>query len=310
MSSSDEEIVASVRQLSGVTSDVGPDDAHILAGVRGFAAAFNFWYIRVMRGAVPKYRNVVVARINPFIRRVEFDGLSAAECSQRLVEDYNRRNFVTAGGWALEELAISASPEAQKSTAEGVDAQRFDPASSEYHLYVLKSGLVTRNSDIIKQIKRSGRQAEKLLKQGRSTGNVHLNYAILAGKTSSSFEDGVRRPSSAEFWGEMFNLQQEDALELALAIAAEAGRLVSRDASKHVQAMECLVTKYVESESSDGEMDWEYVARRNMQSRESWRAEDTRRHQRAMNALMATGYVLGAPDSDDDQETDEQGDVS
>jgi len=292
MHSSDEEIVRNVRELSGVDGGEGPDDAHVLAGVKGFAEAFNYWYIRVIGEAVPQYRKLVIGRINPFIRRVEFEGLGAKQCAQRLVEDYARRNFVTAGGWALEEMAISTSPDAQKSTAEGIDAQRFDPQSSDYHLYVLKSGLVTRNSDIIKGIKRNGRQAEKLLKQGRSTGNVHLNYAILSGKTQSSFEDGVRRPSSAEFWGEMFNLPQEEALELALAIAAEAGRLVSKDASVHISAMELLISSYIEAEEGEDEMDWEFIARRNMQTKDAWKAEDARRHRKAVAALEKTGYQL------------------
>jgi hypothetical protein len=46
----------------------------------------------------------------------------------------------------------------------------------------------------------------RLLHQGRTTRNVHLNWAITAGKTSSTFEDGIRRPSSAEFWSEMTGL--------------------------------------------------------------------------------------------------------
>lgn len=187
----DAELVAEARRLAGVGTTSGPDDAHILAGIRGFVDAFDYWYIRVLRAAVPEYRKLILARINPFIRRVELSGLSADEAALRLVEDYARRNFVTAGGWALEELAIASSQTLQKSAAEGMDAQRLDPSTGEYHLYVLKSGLVTRNSDIVKAIKTHGRQAEKLLRQGRGTTNVHLNYAILAGKTASTFEDGV-----------------------------------------------------------------------------------------------------------------------
>ena len=62
------EIVENVRRLSGVSADNGPDDAHIFAGVKGFVSAFDYWYIRVMREAVPQYRNLIIMRINPLIR--------------------------------------------------------------------------------------------------------------------------------------------------------------------------------------------------------------------------------------------------
>ncbi|MEW9517782.1 hypothetical protein [Streptomyces tubercidicus] len=300
MHSSDTQIIENVRSLSGVSDSEGPDDAHILAGVRGFADAFNFWYERVIGEAVPKYKNVIIARINPFIRRFEFVGLDAEECAHRLVGDYARRNFVTAGGWALERMAIDASPDAQKSTAEGMDAQRYVPATSDYHLYVLKSGLVTRNSDIIKGIKINGRRAERLLKQGGVANTVHLNYAILSGKVTSSFEDGVRRPSSGEFWGEMFELPQGKAIELALSIAAEAGKLVTRGDSPHISALEKLVFTYIESENEPGVMDWEFLAKRNMQDRGDWKAEDARRDAKARRALAASGYQPVPPRGSED----------
>lgn len=288
---SDAELANEARRLAGVDTDHGPDDAHILAGIRGFVDAFDYWYIRVLRAAVPEYRRLILARINPFIRRVELAGLSSDTAALRLVEDYARRNFVTAGGWALEELAIASSQTLQKSAAEGMDAQRLNPATGEYHLYVLKSGLVTRNSDIVKAIKTHGRQAERLLRQGRGTTNVHLNYAILAGKTSSTFEDGVRRPSSAEFWSEALALPEADAIELALAMAAVAGELVTSDASRHVSAMATLVGEYVR-EGNSANVDWEFIARRNMSAKAGWAAEDNQRHLRAVATLKATGYVV------------------
>lgn len=292
MNEEDQALVDSVRLLAGPLSGGGPDDVHILAGVRGFAEAFNYWYIRVVRQAAPQYRQLIIGRINPFIRRVELDGLDATQAANRLVEDYVRRNFVTAGGWALEELAIAASETMQKSAAEGIDAQRMDPGTSAYHLYILKSGLVTRNSDIVRSIKSHGRQAEKLLRQGRGTGGVNLNYAILAGKTASSFEDGVRRPSSAEFWSESLGLPEAEALELALAMAAEAGRLVTRDASSHIEALETLVRTYIAQ--PDGSVDWDFIAKRNMQTPANWRAEDRGRHEAAEASLVATGYVMAS----------------
>lgn len=286
---SDDEIIANVRRISGVESDKGPDDAHILAGVQGFASAFDYWYIRVIKAAVKDYRKLIVARVNPFIRRVELAGLTAAEAGSRLVDDYARRNFVTAGGWALEELAIASSETMQKSAAEGIDAQRLDPKTSEYHLYVLKSGLVTRNSDIVRAIKTHGRQAEKLLRQGRGTSGVSLNYVVLTGKTSSTFEDGVARPSSGEFWGEALGLEATDAIELALGMAAEAGRLVTSDASVHINAMKTLTSSYISLPSGPG-VDWDFLAQRTMQVKEVWKTEDQRRHAAGLAELEKIGY--------------------
>jgi len=288
----DAEIVANVRQLSGIRGPEGPNDQHLAAGVRGFVEAFDYWYIRVIREAVPKYRDLIIKRINPFIRRIEFEGQSVGACADRLVEDYNSRNFVTAGGWALEELAVRAGADSQKSSAEGIDLQRTDPDTGEYHLYVLKSGLVTRNSDIVNALKRNARQAEKLLRQGRATFKVYANYAILAGKTQSTFEDGVRRPSSAEFWGEILGLPDDQAIDLALAMAAEAGRLVRRDAAEHIDAMKLLIRIYLDYPERSGEVDWEFIVTRNMRPPTIWRAEDRRRHKRALELLDSTGYQI------------------
>jgi hypothetical protein len=298
----DKALIDSARAAAGVAADEGPDDDHLLAGIRGFVSAFDFWYIRVVRGAVPKYRPLIIARINTFIRSWELEGLNSRQAAARLVEDYARRNFVTAGGWALEELAIASSATMQKSAAEGMDAQRLDPATNEYHLYVLKSGLVTRNSDIIKAIKANGRQAEKLLRQGRGTTSVHLNYAILAGKTSSTFEDGVARPSSAEFWSDALGLPEPRAHDLALAMAAEAGRLVTSDASIHITALETLVQSYIGSRTEPNQVDWEFLKRRTMQVKAVWRDEDAVRHEAAQQALAASGYVA-SPEPEDAEVT-------
>lgn len=293
----EEKIVQNVRTLSGVPSTRGPSDAYVLAGVRGFVAAFDYWYIRVMRDAVPDYRNLIIKRINPFIREIEFEGCNVDQAADRLVEDYNSRNFVTAGGWALEEMAVATSPTSQKGSAEGIDIQRHNPETGAYHLYVLKSGLVTRNSDILKSLKRHARQAEKILLQGRTTGRVEANYAIAAGKTSSTFEDGIRRPSSAEFWGEMMGLEPSEGVELAFAIAAEAGRLVRRDASKHIMAMKLLVREYISAEDRVY-VDWRFIKARNMQAKHSWQEEDRGRHRRAMGVLASTGYSIDDPDKE------------
>ena len=245
-----------------------------------------------MREAVPEYRKLIIARINPFVRRIECDGMDTTQTARRLVEDYNNRNFVTAGGWAIEALAATGRPEVHKSGIAGIDVDRYDPASGEYHLYVIKSGLVTRNSDIISALKRNARQAEKQLRQSRSTKSVRANYAIAAGKTTSSFEDGVWRPSSGEFWGEMLDLPEGDAIELALAIAAEAGRLVRSDAAEHIAALKLLIADYIAERRNSGSVDWEFIAKRNMQKAATWRPEDKARHKQAMDDLKATGYVI------------------
>lgn len=245
-----------------------------------------------MREAVPEYRKLIIMRINPFVRRIECDGMNVRDTAHRLVEDYNSRNFVTAGGWAIEALASTGRADVHKSGIAGIDIDRFDPASGEYHLYVLKSGLVTRNSDIVNALKRNARAAEKQLRQSRQTKGVRANYAIAAGKTSSTFEDGVWRPSSGEFWGEMLDLPEDEAVELALAVAAEAGRLVRRDANEHIEALKLVVGDYLAIRADDSIVDWEFLAKRNMQKASQWREEDKTRHERAMTKLATSGYVI------------------
>jgi Type II restriction endonuclease EcoO109I len=283
--------VERVRQASGVETGRGPDDERIALAITNFVDAFDYWYIRVIREAVPQYRKLIVSRINPFIRRIECDLMSAEETADRLVEDWNRRNFVTAGGWAIEALAVSGRSEVRKSGIAGIDLDRYDAEAGEYHLCVLKSGTVTRNSDIVNALKRSSRAAEKQLRQSQTTKGVQAKYAIAAGKTSSTFEDGVWRPSSGEFWGEMFDLPTDDAVELALAIAAEAGAEVRRDADEHLGALVFLVADYISRREARGVVDWEFIARRNMQSKPSWREEDERRHLHAVSCLERSGYV-------------------
>jgi len=288
--SDSDDIVANVRRLSGVEAGTGPADIYIAAAVKGFEEVFNYWYIRVMRDVVKKYRGVLIPRINPFIRRLQYEGTDCPTFASKIVEEYSNRNFVTAGGWALERLARSVNPEVQKSAATGIDLQRSDPTTSEYHLYVLKSGLVTRNSDIVSALKRNSRFAEKLLRQSDPTAKVTMNWVIAAGKTTSTFEDGVRRPSSAEFWAEVMKLPENEAVELALAIAAEAGRLIRSDATEHIEALQTVVSAYVATSDHPMRVDWPFLKIRNFQPKATWSSEDKRRHAKALEAWMATGY--------------------
>jgi hypothetical protein len=136
---SDDDIVRAIREAIGISDQRYPD-AQIIAGVRGFAREFHYWYDRVLTRAVPKYRSLIVDRINPLVRGMEFDGMGAHEVSTRLVQDYARRNFVTAGGWALEQLAIAGSPTLTKSAAAGIDAEKHEMLSAPVTtLYVSKA---------------------------------------------------------------------------------------------------------------------------------------------------------------------------
>lgn len=268
----------------------GPDDESIVAGIRAFTESFEYWYVRVIREVVPKYRASIVARINPFVRRIELDDLDAVEAARVLVNDYTSRQFVTAGGWAIEALATSASPTAQKSATEGIDLQRHVKKTNDYHLYVVKSGTVTRNSDILAALKRNARQAEKILRQDRGTGAIIANYIVAAGKTSSTFADGIRRPASAEFWAEILDLPEEDAVDLALAMAKVAGDLIQSDAAVHEEALVTLISTYIADPDEPAAVDWEFLAERTMRKREAWKAQDKQRDRRAQAALVASGY--------------------
>ena len=75
---SDAQIVGRVRRASNVPSGTGPRDEWVVAAARGFVEVFDYWYIRVMKGAVPKYRTVLIQRINPIIRRMQYETLDSA----------------------------------------------------------------------------------------------------------------------------------------------------------------------------------------------------------------------------------------
>ncbi len=165
-----EQVVATVRRLSGVPSGAGPTDGVIATAVREVANTIHYWYIQVLEDASGLYKERLIGRINPFVRRLQFGEHSCKEFTARIVEDYDRRNFVTAGGWFLETLAISLNPEGRKSAAQGIDLHIYNPRTDEHNLYVIKSGTVTRNADIVVALKTNLRAAEKILRQSKSTG--------------------------------------------------------------------------------------------------------------------------------------------
>jgi hypothetical protein len=293
----DAQIVSRVRKRADLPAGgPGPTDELIVQGVRGFAREFQYWYNRVLQGALPKYQNLIIDRINPMIRGMELSGLATREVAERLVADYARRNYVTAGGWALEQLAIAASPELRKSSAAGIDAELYEEGPPLVrNLYVIKSGTVTRNSDILKQLKTHGQEAQKRLLQTDKRAVVRVYYIVVAGRRSSTYEDGVHRPSSAEFWAQAFALDDEKkAIDLALAMAQEAGLLLrglSAEAERSVKAMETAVAAYIQLDSDSGSVDWEFLAQRNMIDAPDVVAAGKERHLRAKKAVEAAGFV-------------------
>lgn len=288
----DAQLAASARSAAGLVPGEGPPDAYIAAAVKEFAGQFDYWFTRVIAQSVSKYRLTVVRRINALIRPIEFDGLTAAEVSARLVSDYVNRNFVTAGGWAIEKMAIvvAGSVGGTKASSRGIDLERADSAGR--HLYVIKSGTVTRNSDILSKLKQHARDAEKLIKQGGAKIAVFANYVVAAGATASSFEDGIHRPSSGEFWSEVTGLSQPKALALVAEIAKAAGLQVTRNTDAHIEALIVLVRSYISDPERPDAVDWPFLFKLTMTKKEAWVGEDKLRHQRAMAELSATGYVI------------------
>jgi hypothetical protein len=290
----DAEIVASVRQRAELVGCAdGPSDAHIVQGVRGFAREFNYWYGRVLEQAVPRFHSLVTSRINPMIRGMEYEGLPLSEVVSGLVGDYARRNYVTAGGWAIEQLAIAGSPRLKKSSAAGIDAEWHEEGTTPVaNLYVIKSGTVTRNSDILKALKSHGQEAQKRLIQTDKKAIVRVHYVVTAGRRSSTYEDGVYRPSSAEFWAQAFAFDDEkQAVDLALAMSQQAGELLKRSsAATHILGMETAVSAYLANPTSPDQVDWEFLAQHNMLTDVELEEGHKNRLAKAKAAVLEAGY--------------------
>lgn len=303
--------MARIRQAAGLKDGEGPSDERLLAGINGFVESFDFRYIKVIREAVKKYRPLIIGRVNPLVRKMQLQGLSAADVAARLVNDWAARNFVTAGGFAIEELAIGVGDNVEKSSTEGIDLQEHTTevdGSLTYDLYVLKSGPVTRNSDILSALKRNSKKAEKLLRQNKSVKAVMAHYAIATGKTSSSFEDGVNRPSSEELWAKITGLDKTRAVDLIVAMATEAGALVEQDAAEMLEGLRRLVQAYIEHPDQPGTVDWDWIVSRTMRDRKTWAKEDRDRHKRALEVMAQEQAALSevatmaatAPEVDDE----------
>ena len=160
------------------------------------------------------------------------------------------------------------------------------------NLYVIKSGTVTRNSDILKALKTHGQEAQKRLLQTDKRAIVRVYYIVTAGQKSSTFHDGVHRPSSAEFWAQTFAIDDEkQAIDLALAMAQEAGTLLSRFANEDaLRALETAVAAFIASADDPTAVDWEFLAERNMIGSDEVRADSKLRHARAQQAAKIAGY--------------------
>lgn len=309
------EVVARIRTAARLAPDEGPSDERIIAAVEGFVRSFDFRYIEVIRKALKKYRPLLVGRINPLVRKMQLVGMSASEVAKRLVDDWAARNYVTAGGFAIEELAIGIAVNCSKSGSEGIDIQEYTDTDGylDYNLYVLKSGPVTRNSDILKSLKTNSKKAEQILRQNKSVRSVTANYAIATGKTSSGFTDGVKRPSSEELWATFTGLDEERAVDLVIAMAEEAGRFVQQETEQMLDALRKLVEAYIESETEAGVVDWEWITNRTMRDKEKWSKEDRDRHKRALGKLEAAApsteiadAAADAPETDTDEEFDDE----
>lgn len=285
-----------IRLAAGLTLSEGPDDEVIDGAVAAFVGQFEYWFTRVLVQAVPKYRMLIVRRVNPLIRPIEFEGLDSEHAARRLVSDYVNRNFVTAGGWAIEKMAIAlaAAVGGQKASSRGIDLERAD-ADGSRHLYVIKSGTVTRNSDILSKLKQHARDAERLIRQGGAKKvGVFANYVVATGATSSSFEDGIHRPSSGEFWGEITGLDVERSLALVREIARTAGAQVSRNTDSHIGALVALVRAYISQRDEPNAVDWPFLFKVTMTEKREWAEEDQARHVDALRVLAETGYELAS----------------
>ena len=282
-----------VREAAGLEAGEGPSDATIKDAVVGFAGPFAFWFTRVIAEAVSDYRKLIVRRVNVLVRPIEFEGLTVSDVAARLVSDYVNRNFVTAGGWAIEgmAIAIAGATGGRKSSSRGIDLESTDPAGNR-HLYVIKSGTVTRNSDILSKLKQHARDAEKLIRQGGAKIGVFAHYAVATGATSATYEDGIYRPSSGQFWSEITGLPEPKALALISEIAKAAGRQVTRDTDPHIGALVTLVQAYISDPAAPDQVDWPFVFKLTMTKKETWAAEDKVRHGCAITALKAAGYEL------------------
>lgn len=249
--------------------------------MRAIVRAFNHWYGRVMREAAGQYRKIIVSRINPFVRRVEYAGHSPFEAASKLVEEYRARNLVTAGGWAIEEAALAICPTARKASASGVDIERHDPTTNTTYFYALKSGALTTNHDIRVKMGDNFKAIQKL--HGQSLGGVRAVYtqAFAAGRPKTTEVGVVRKLSSSEFWAEMTGLDEYAAVRLMGLLFETSGQHVQRDVQGPIDALTFLVGAYLEHPNDPTRIDWDYLLVRTLRDRSEWKGDDNARDEGA-----------------------------
>lgn len=276
-----------IRTKAGLGPGEGPDAAQIKAAVELYVGQYDAWYGKQWQQILKLYHSRIIRRINPFVRRAQHGDCSARELAEAVVADWDSRNFVTAGGQALEALAIAIGPHCQKAIAEGVDIQRADPADpATFHLYTVKSGAVTRNTDIVSKMKTNLRKAAMLAKQNPAIKNVRLNYATCVGTVNSTDADGILRPSSARFWAEVTDLPEDKAVRLLTVITSEAARWIQWPVANR-EALMAKVAVYIDELPSTGRPDWEYLVRCVTQPTKAYSAAHKKRHALAESAAAA-----------------------
>lgn len=273
-----------MRAAAGLAEGEGPSPARIQRAVSVYVQQFDWWYGKQLRQIMDSYVEKIVRRINPYVRRAQLGDCTATDLAEAAIASWESRNFATAGGNALEALAIAIGPNCQKAVGTGLDIQRVSPEDLEtLSLYVLKSGAITRNSDILAKMKQNVRKAEQLARQHPGTKVVRLNYAIAAGTFTNTFSDGVHRPSSPQFWSEIMELQQDKAIRLLWLVTDEAAKHI-RSIERNRKSLVAKVAAYLAKEGTTDEADWDFLLKVANHPWRTYKAEHERRKRRAEDA--------------------------
>lgn len=281
-----------IRATVGLARATGPSARKIQRALQTYVEQFDFWYTAQWTTILGNYVERVVRRINPYVRRAQHGDCTPEELATALVADWDSRNFVTAGGQALEAMAIDLGKDCEKAGAEGVDIERRPPRDpATVHLYVVKSGAVTRNTDIVGKMKQNLRAAARRLQQNPGVRNVVLNYATCVGTTNSTNADGVLRPSSARFWSEIMDVPEDKAMALVWAVTNAAAAVITRPEVNR-RALVTQVAAYIANPRSPTRIDWEFLVKTVSKPPRSYRAEHGQRDTEARRrgeAVMAAG---------------------
>lgn len=290
-----------LREEANLAEGEGPSAEQIQAAIDIYVGQFRTWYEKQLKQIAEKYDERIVRRINPYVRRAYRRDCTAEQLAESIVADWDSRNFVTAGGQALEALAIAIGKDCQKAIAEGIDIQRVAPEDpATIHLYTVKSGSITRNTDIVGKMKQNLRRAERLAKQNPAVGNVRLNYATCVGKFTSTLADGVHRPSSARFWSEVMDIPEDQAIKLLWLVTDEGAKSVSRSEARR-RALIAQVATYIAKEEDPRVVDWDFLVK---VATTPWRSYEEEHRRRDAAARVAGRTVLEEADEATDEHDD------